>query len=139
MTIGVENSGTISEELLMPSWLFHRFASPASLGRWPHYSDEGAGGVMDGSDDAHDPSARFAGTSPRLTRGGILVESSGQRGPGRKSSASVRPSRSRSMPAQAIMAPLSVQSFIGGATRRAPYRAATSSRRPRRERVAASP
>ena len=48
--------------------------------------------------------------------------SSGQRGRGLKSSASVRPSRSRSMPAQAIMAPLSVQSFTGGATRRAPCR-----------------
>ena len=42
-----------------------------------------------------------------------------------KSSASVLPSRSRSMPAQAIMAPLSVQSFTGGATRRAPCSAAS--------------
>ena len=37
-----------------------------------------------------------------------------------------------STPAQAIMAPLSVQSFIGGATKRAPYRVATSSSRQRR-------
>ena len=39
------------------------------------------------------------------------------------------PSRSRSMPAQAIMAPLSVQSLIGGATRRT---AEAPSSRPRR-------
>ena len=42
--------------------------------------------------------------------------SRGQRGRAATSSASARPSRSRSIPAQAIIAPLSVQSFCGGAT-----------------------
>src|SRR5207302_10754607 len=48
-----------------------------------------------------------------------LVALSGQRGRGRKSNASTLPRRSSSMPAQAIMAPLSVQNCTGGATRRA--------------------
>ena len=42
--------------------------------------------------------------------------SSGQRGRAGASSPSISPSRSRSIPAQAIIAPLSVQSFGGGAT-----------------------
>ena len=42
--------------------------------------------------------------------------SSGQRGRAGASSPSIIPSRSRSTPAHAIIAPLSVQSFCGGAT-----------------------
>ena len=59
----------------------------------------------------------------RLQDAGVLAQclgratsSSGQRARGATSSGSVRPSASRSAPAQAIMAPLSVQSSGGGAT-----------------------
>src|SRR6185312_12302292 len=59
----------------------------------------------------------------------------GQRGRGAKSSASTMPRRKRSIPAQAIIAPLSVQNLIGGATRRTP----SPSSRPRRLVLAATP
>src|SRR5271166_1220595 len=48
------------------------------------------------------------------------LASSGQRGLAAKVMSSVRPSDSRSIPAQAIIAPLSVQSWGGGRTSRSP-------------------
>src|SRR5690606_31765185 len=54
---------------------------------------------------------------------GAETSSSGQRDRGMKAKAPslpARPARSRSMPAQAIMAALSVHSFSGGATKRNP-------------------
>ena len=52
--------------------------------------------------------------------GGLVTSSSGQRARGAVSSGSTRPSASRSAPAQAIIAPLSVQSAGGGATSTVP-------------------
>src|SRR5690606_26069876 len=53
-------------------------------------------------------------------RTGSAPASSGQRGRAAKSSGSACPSASRSTPAQAIIAALSVQSESGGATKRSP-------------------
>src|SRR5882757_1388171 len=43
----------------------NHFLPTRRVGRWPK-----AGGVMGDLDDAHDPSARCAGTSPRFAQGG---------------------------------------------------------------------
>src|SRR5271165_1657446 len=51
---------------------------------------------------------------------GAAAGSSGQRGRGAKPSPSTRPRRSRSSPAQATIAPLSVQSFGGGTAKANP-------------------
>src|SRR5580704_8605715 len=80
---------------------------------------------------------RFTGSRPTPTahpftpapgRGGASL-SSGQRGLIGASRQSAKPSRSRSMPAQAIMAPLSVHNSGGGATKRSPTSSARSVRR----------
>ncbi|MCH7549272.1 MAG: sulfatase-like hydrolase/transferase [Candidatus Krumholzibacteriota bacterium] len=65
--------------------------------------------------------------------------SSGQRARGLASSPSERPRRSRSIPAHAIIAALSVQSRGGGATRRRPAASATSESRARSAALAATP
>src|SRR5262249_56045168 len=51
---------------------------------------------------------------------GLATSVSGQRARGATSSESVKPSASRSTPAQAIIAPLSVHSSAGGTTRTVP-------------------
>src|ERR1700721_2197081 len=65
--------------------------------------------------------------------------SSGQRGRPGASSPSIIPSRSRSTPAQAIIAPLSVQSLGGGATRGGPAPAHNWVSPSRRALLAATP
>ena len=69
-----------------------------------------------GGDDVED---RHVGRD-RLACGGPVTSASGQRACGAASSVSVRPSASRSAPAQAIMAPLSVHSSGGGTTSTVP-------------------
>ena len=83
----------------------------------------------------------------RLSAAGHVIAPSGQRGCTGASSPSVRPRRSRSSPAQAIIAPLSVHSSGGGATKASPAprrarrgaRAAADWRRPRRPRPGSVP
>ncbi len=65
--------------------------------------------------------------------------SSGQRGRGAKSSGSARPRRSRSIPAQATITALSVQSRAGGATSAKPFRAAAAPSAVRIAALAATP
>src|SRR5262245_15416042 len=67
------------------------------------------------------------------------AESSGQRGRGAKSKPSLRPRRKRSMPAQAIIAALSVHSRGGGATNGSAASAATAERVTRNLAFAATP
>ena len=67
----------------------------------------------------------------RSGRGGAR-SSSGQRGRSGASSPSTRPRRSRSSPAQAIIAPLSVHSAGGGATKRSPACRASAAKRSRK-------
>src|SRR5262249_60229044 len=86
---------------------------------------------------AHAP-LRPSATSP-ASAGEVGRGASGQRGRGLKSRESERPNRRCSTPAQAIMAPLSVQSFCGGAISRAPYLGATPSSRWRGDQIAGPP
>ena len=74
------------------------------------YGECGAPGAgADDRDPAHDPGPSARAASPVASWAGPSSESSGQRGRGAKSNEEVRPSASRSAPAQAIMAALSVQ------------------------------
>src|SRR5205823_10837217 len=76
--------------------------------------------------------------TPAPGRGGVSV-SRGHRGLSGASRPSTRPSRSRSMPAQAIIAPLSVHKAGGGATRRNPVSSARPLRHLRSLLLAATP
>src|SRR4029077_5559245 len=75
----------------------------------------------------------------RVSLAGPGEASSGQRGCTGASSPSVRPRRRRSSPAQAIIAPLSVQSSTGGATKVSPADAPSAARRSPSRRLAAPP
>ena len=70
---------------------------------------------------------------------GMLVILVGQRGRGRNARLSLLPSRSLSRPAQATMAPLSVQSCTGGAANGIAFISANLSRRLRKNTLAATP
>ena len=81
-----------------------------------------------GADDARAASSRSFASG-----------SSGQRGRTGASSGSLSPQRSRSIPAQAIIAPLSVHSAGGGATKPSPASSASAARRARSRALAATP
>src|SRR5262249_30629596 len=66
------------------------------------------------------PSAYLYAAVRRSAPSAAAISSSGQRARGAVSKGSFKPSASRSHPAQAIIAPLSVQSSGGGATKVAP-------------------